>query len=124
MTPALLPTRLRPGDRIAIVAPAVFSDLYEYPIALVATCALGLEEFLEVELQRLGASNLRRERGAITFSGTWGDVLQTNWRLRTANRVLVDEEPVRQRRLLLCRRVLLILETGLHLLAIRTMKRM
>lgn len=42
----------------------------------------------------------------------------------SANRVLVDEEPVRQRRLLLCRRVLLILETGLHLLAIRTMKRM
>lgn len=42
----------------------------------------------------------------------------------SANRVLVDEEPVRQRRLLLCRRVLLILETGLHLLAIKTMKRM
>ncbi|MEZ5276432.1 MAG: arginine--tRNA ligase [Opitutaceae bacterium] len=41
-----------------------------------------------------------------------------------ANRVLVDEEDIRQRRLLLCRRVLLILETGLHLLAIRTMKRM
>jgi len=42
----------------------------------------------------------------------------------SANRVLVDEDPVRQRRLLLCRRVLLILETGLHLLAIKTMKRM
>ena len=41
-----------------------------------------------------------------------------------ANRVLVEVEAVRQRRLLLCRRVLLILETGLHLLGIRTMKRM
>lgn len=59
-------------------------------LRLVATCALGLEEFLEAELRQLGASNLRRERGAITFSGTWGDVLQTNWRLRTANRILVE----------------------------------
>jgi arginyl-tRNA synthetase len=42
----------------------------------------------------------------------------------SANRVLVDDEPVCQRRLLLCRRVLLILETGLHLLSIKTLKRM
>ena len=59
-------------------------------LRLVATCALGLEEFLEVELQQLGASNIRRERGAIAFAGTWHDVLRTNWRLRTANRVLVE----------------------------------
>jgi arginyl-tRNA synthetase len=42
----------------------------------------------------------------------------------SANRVLVDDEAVCQRRLLLCRRVLLILETGLSLLSIKTLKRM
>jgi len=42
----------------------------------------------------------------------------------SANRVLVDDEAVCQRRLLLCRRVLLILETGLRLLMIKTLKRM
>jgi arginyl-tRNA synthetase len=41
-----------------------------------------------------------------------------------ANRVLVGDEPVCQRRMLLCRRVLLILETGLDLLSIKTLKRM
>ncbi len=59
-------------------------------LQLVATCALGLEEFLEAELKNLGASGYSRERGAVTFSGTWEDVLRTNWRLRTANRVLVE----------------------------------
>ncbi len=59
-------------------------------LRLVATCALGLEEFLEAELRNLGVSNCNRERGAVTFSGTWDDVLRTNWRLRTANRVLVE----------------------------------
>ena len=59
-------------------------------LRLVATCALGLEEFLEAELKNLGLSNCSRERGAIAFSGTWDDVLRTNWRLRTANRVLVE----------------------------------
>jgi arginyl-tRNA synthetase len=41
-----------------------------------------------------------------------------------ANRVLVDEADVRARRLLLCRRTLLILETGLTLLGIQPLKRM
>jgi 23S rRNA G2445 N2-methylase RlmL len=59
-------------------------------LQLVATCALGLEEFLEAELRKLGASGCSRERGAVTFLGTWEDVLRTNWRLRTANRVLVE----------------------------------
>jgi putative N6-adenine-specific DNA methylase len=59
-------------------------------LRLVATCALGLEEFLEVELKKLGVSSCSRQRGAVTFSGTWEDVLQTNWRLRIANRVLVE----------------------------------
>lgn len=41
-----------------------------------------------------------------------------------ANRVLVDEPEVRARRLVLCRRTLLILETGLRLLGIEPLKRM
>jgi len=41
-----------------------------------------------------------------------------------ANRVLVDEAPVRARRLLLCRRTLAVLEAGLHLLTIRTLDQM
>ena len=42
----------------------------------------------------------------------------------TADKVAVDDAPVRARRLLLCARTLLILETGLHLLGLRTLTRM
>ena len=41
-----------------------------------------------------------------------------------ADKVLVDAPPVRARRLLLCARTLLILETGLRLLGLRTLTRM
>ncbi|MBE2213553.1 MAG: arginine--tRNA ligase [Opitutaceae bacterium] len=41
-----------------------------------------------------------------------------------ANRVLVDEPEVRARRLVLCRRTLMTLQTGLHLLEIRTLDQM
>ena len=41
-----------------------------------------------------------------------------------ADKVAVDDAPVRARRLLLCARTLLILETGLHLLGLRTLTRM
>jgi arginyl-tRNA synthetase len=40
------------------------------------------------------------------------------------DKVLVDDPPVRARRLLLCARTLLMLETGLHLLGLRTLTRM
>lgn len=59
-------------------------------LRLVATCALGLEEILEGELTPLGVSECCREKGAVSFVGTWSDVMRTNWRLRTANRVLVE----------------------------------
>jgi len=45
-------------------------------------------------------------------------------RFYAAEKVLVDEPAVRARRLLLCARTLLILETGLGLLGLRTLKRM
>ena len=56
---------------------------------LVATCALGLEEILEGELRALGTAEPRRRPGAVLFTGSWPDVWRANWRLRTANRVLV-----------------------------------
>ncbi len=57
---------------------------------LVATCALGLEEFLSAELTTLGVPDVATQRGAVTFSGRdWSDVWRANWCLRTANRVLV-----------------------------------
>lgn len=42
----------------------------------------------------------------------------------SADKVLVEDEAVRARRLLLCARTLLVLETGLHLLGLRTLQRM
>jgi len=60
------------------------------PLRLVATCAAGLETFLERELRELGATGIEPERGAVTFSGGWVDAWRANWRLRTANRVLVE----------------------------------
>ncbi len=57
---------------------------------LVATCGLGLEELLAGELAALGARDLARERGAVSFRGAWEDCWRANWRLRTANRVLVE----------------------------------
>jgi arginyl-tRNA synthetase len=41
-----------------------------------------------------------------------------------ADKVIVDEPAVRARRLLLCHRTLIVLETGLHLLGLRTLERM
>jgi arginyl-tRNA synthetase len=41
-----------------------------------------------------------------------------------ADKVIVDDPPIRARRLLLCHRGLIVLETGLHLLGLRTLERM
>jgi arginyl-tRNA synthetase len=41
-----------------------------------------------------------------------------------ADKVVVDDPAVRARRLLLCHRTLIVLETGLHLLGLRTLERM
>jgi 23S rRNA G2445 N2-methylase RlmL len=56
---------------------------------LVATCALGLEEVLDGELAGLGIAERERETGAVAFRGGWEDCWRANWRLRTANRVLI-----------------------------------
>ncbi|HEY2290614.1 MAG TPA: RNA methyltransferase [Thermoanaerobaculia bacterium] len=59
-------------------------------LRLVATCVLGLEEILEGELRAMGAREPERQRGAVAFTGGWEDCWRANWRLRTANRVLVE----------------------------------
>lgn len=57
---------------------------------LVATCGVGLEEILARELEALGVSGIERDKGAVSFRGSWADCWRANWRLRTANRVLVQ----------------------------------
>ncbi len=57
---------------------------------LVATCALGLEDFLVAELAALSMTDIERQRGAVTFTGGWEACWRANWRLRTANRVAIE----------------------------------
>jgi 23S rRNA G2445 N2-methylase RlmL len=59
-------------------------------LSLVATCSLGLEELLAGELHDLGVGAPQLQRGAVAFAGGWRDCWRANWRLRTANRVLVE----------------------------------
>jgi putative N6-adenine-specific DNA methylase len=61
----------------------------EHLLDLVATCPLGLEELLAEELRQLGVSAVEPTRAAVRFRGSWEDVWRCNWRLLTANRVLV-----------------------------------
>jgi 23S rRNA G2445 N2-methylase RlmL len=56
----------------------------------IATCGRGLEPLLELEMGGLGLAAKSRETGGIAFDGTFADGLRANWRLRTANRVLVE----------------------------------
>jgi 23S rRNA G2445 N2-methylase RlmL len=59
-------------------------------LALVATCSAGLEDLLAGELTAMGVAAPERQRGAVSFAGDWTVCWRANWRLRTANRVLVE----------------------------------
>lgn len=59
-------------------------------LRLVATCALGLEELLAKELAALDVEGIEPQRGAVAFQGSWKSCWRANWRLRTANRILVE----------------------------------
>ncbi|HEY6322313.1 MAG TPA: hypothetical protein VJA16_12215, partial [Thermoanaerobaculia bacterium] len=50
----------------------------------------GLEEILDGELDALGVTARERQHGAVRFAGGWRECWRANWRLRTANRVLVE----------------------------------
>ncbi|MEO8195994.1 MAG: RNA methyltransferase [Thermoanaerobaculia bacterium] len=56
----------------------------------IATCGRGLEEILQAELADLEIETRSGETGGVAFDGTFADGLRANWRLRTANRVLVE----------------------------------
>jgi len=55
----------------------------------VATCARGLEEILETELRELGLETAARDVGGVGFAGPPSAAMRANWRLRSANRVLL-----------------------------------
>jgi len=69
---------------------------------------------------RLAGETLRPHYLSLYLFELAGDYSSFN----NADKVLVDDPAVRARRLLLCARTLLMLETGLHLLGLRTLTRM
>ena len=69
---------------------------------------------------RLAGETLRPHYLCLYLFELTGDYSSFN----NADKVLVDDPAVRARRLLLCARTLLTLETGLHLLGLRTLTRM
>jgi arginyl-tRNA synthetase len=69
---------------------------------------------------RLATETLRPHYLSLYLFELAGDYSSFN----NADKVLVDDPAVRSRRLLLCARTLLLLETGLHLLGLRTLTRM
>jgi len=69
---------------------------------------------------RLATDTLRPHHLSLYLYELAGDYSTFN----SADKVLVDDPALRARRLQLCARTLLILETGLHLLGLRTLERM
>jgi len=57
--------------------------------AMAATCSRGLEEALDNELSRLGATDVSARRGAVVFTGDLACLYRCNVALRTAQKVLV-----------------------------------
>ncbi|HVU36563.1 MAG TPA: arginine--tRNA ligase [Opitutaceae bacterium] len=92
--------------------------------------ATGLETPTEIALARkltkfpdalrLASDTLRPHFLSLYLFELAGDYSSFN----SADKVLTDDPAVRARRLLLCGRTLLVLETGLHLLGLRTLTRM
>ena len=56
----------------------------------VATCARGLEEIVASELASIAIPVGSQETGGVTFQGGWQEGLRANWRLRAANRILIE----------------------------------
>ncbi|HEY0946697.1 MAG TPA: arginine--tRNA ligase [Opitutaceae bacterium] len=98
--------------------------------AALEAAASGLETPTEITLARklvkfadalrLATDTLRPHFLSLYLFELAGDYSSFN----NADKVLVDDPAVRARRLLLCARTLLVLETGLNLLGLRTLQRM
>jgi arginyl-tRNA synthetase len=101
-----------PGDRTAEAAATAPETPTE--IAL----ARKLTKFPDA--LRLATESLRPHYLSLYLFELAGDYSTFN----TADKVLVEEPAIRARRLMLCARTLLMLETGLHLLGLRTLTRM
>jgi putative N6-adenine-specific DNA methylase len=56
----------------------------------IATVARGLEGIVAAELSALGRDPVATEIGGVAFDGGWAEGLRANWRLRVANRVLIE----------------------------------
>jgi arginyl-tRNA synthetase len=103
---------LEPNDAAAVIAAtppespaelALARKLIAFPVALKLTTEQLRPHFLCTYLYELAGE----------FSSFYA-----------AEKVVVDDPSIRARRLLLCSRTLLLLETGLHLLGLRTLVRM
>jgi arginyl-tRNA synthetase len=101
-----------PGDSVAEAAASPLETSTEISLAR------KLVKFPDAV--RLATDTLRPHFLSLYLYELAGDYSTFN----NADKVLVDDAPIRARRLLLCARTLLILETGLHLLGLRTLTRM
>jgi arginyl-tRNA synthetase len=101
-----------PGDPVAEAA----ATAPETPTEI--TLARKLTKFPDAI--RLAGDALRPHYLCLYLFELAGDYSSFN----NADKVLVDDSAIRARRLLLCARTLLMLETGLHLLGLRTLTRM
>jgi putative N6-adenine-specific DNA methylase len=58
-------------------------------LSFFAACALGLEPYAALELQRLGIAHSHTVPGGVEFHGSQRDLYRANLQLRTASRILV-----------------------------------
>jgi len=66
-------------------------------LEFVATSFKGLEKVLENEIRNLGGSNIRAQRRAVSFTGSYALMYRMNFALRTAIRVLYKLRSFRMR---------------------------
>ncbi len=96
------------------------SEAAASPLETPSEIALARKLVKFADAVRLATETLRPHFLGLYLYELAGDYSSFN----SADKVLVDDAPVRARRLLLCARTLLILETGLDLLGLRTLQRM
>lgn len=106
--------------RRAGIAPAAFDASAATPFETPAEITLARKLAKFPDALRLAGDSLRPHYLCLYLYELAGDYSSFN----NADKVLVEDPALRARRLLLCARTLLILETGLDLLGLRTLERM